>query len=374
MKKIILCLTIAVVFVFEAEVYAQVKQTGAQILRTARSIYDQGRLHELPTFLEDHLNAHDFQSDVETVEAYKILVLTYIYLEEPEKADAAMQHILETDNFFEPNLSDPIEFKNLYGKFQSDPVFKFGLKVGGNFTEVNTIAVHYIPSQSQGFGKYTPNFGFNIIGTFEKRIKATQIILNPELNFVTQSFTYSNESVFFDDRDLSSNGDSEVTSETAIIENRISHTRLQINALVQYEFAKPNGKEYKNIPFIPYVTVGPSAGYLLSSTFDGLVTFEDRFEVAGAIDNKENYKPINLSVIAGAGAKLKMGPILLNADFRLQIGLFNIVDENNRSKNTPVNNRLRSDFMYTNNDFSVRQAMFNVGIIYPFFQPKKLIK
>src|SRR3954465_3021621 len=89
-----------------------------QTLRSARSVYDQGRLQELPDLLEGCLkNGFSVQ---EKVQAYKLLTLAYIYLEEAAKADAAMLALLNTDHYFEINLTtDPAEFVALYKTFRT---------------------------------------------------------------------------------------------------------------------------------------------------------------------------------------------------------------------------------------------------------------
>jgi hypothetical protein len=337
--------------------------TGAQILRSARSIYDQGRLHELPTLLEEALKKpNGFQSDVERVEAYKILVLTYIYLEEPQKADEAMLAILNTDHFFKYNDSDPIEFKNLYTKFRTYPVFSLGLRVGLNQTYINTIATHYVDARSVGYGVYNPKLGFNVALVFEKEFKQ-RFIANPELMFSTQAFNYFNDHVYINDVE----GD-----ELATIDHTITHSRIQLNVLGQYKLKAPKGNEIET--FVPYLTFGPSVGYLMSSKIDGLTSVENRFEFAGTYDNTAQYKPLNVAIIAGGGIKYKMGAIYITGDLRYQYGLLNVVEGKNRQENSEENSRVRSELSYLNNDFSMQNAMFSVGIIYPYFQPKKLIR
>ena len=64
---------------------ARGQSTCAQTLRLAQSIYEQGRLHELPQLLEHCLSDGGFNEE-EQVSAYKLLTLTYIYLEEPVQA------------------------------------------------------------------------------------------------------------------------------------------------------------------------------------------------------------------------------------------------------------------------------------------------
>lgn len=369
MKKLFYCGLIFFVLIgYRGQ--SQTVLTGAQILRTARSSYDQGRLHELPALLEDAFKKESFKSDNEKVEAYKILILTFIYLEEPEKADENMLQLLHTDHFFEPINSDPVEFKNLYNKFRTKPVFSIGFRGGLNQTFINTIANDFVTAESQGNGTYTPNLGFNLALVFETQLKGKfeKFLLNPELMYTTQSFTYNNDRIFINDfqgDDPATTTEVETDTDVATATHKIVHTRAQLNFLVQYKLG--TGK------FNPYVFLGPSVGYLLSSSFDGLSQYEG-VEVAGTVDNTQNYKPLNYSAIAGGGFKYKLGSIYVTADLRYQYGLFNVVENKNLNKQTPENILLQNSFLYKDNDFSIHQAMFHFGIIYPIFKPKKLIK
>src|SRR5437763_151264 len=94
-------------------------QSGAQALRLAQSIYEQGRLHELPSLpgLQDKEIVKYSKS--EQVNAYRLLTLAHIYLEEPELADVSMLKLLDADHFYEPNANvEPAEFMGLYKTFR----------------------------------------------------------------------------------------------------------------------------------------------------------------------------------------------------------------------------------------------------------------
>src|SRR5438105_6022452 len=116
MRRILLTAFIAIGF---SAGFAQTTSCS-QTLRLARSTYDQGRLHEVATLMEKCLKGGFTQQ--EKVEAYKLLCLTYLYLEEPEKADDAMLNLLRTDPYFEVNKQvDPAEFIALYRTFRTQP-------------------------------------------------------------------------------------------------------------------------------------------------------------------------------------------------------------------------------------------------------------
>jgi hypothetical protein len=343
----------------------QVQLNCAQSLRTARSTYDQGRLHEVTQWLTGCLerpeDANGF-TEAERIEAYRMLTLTYIYLEEPEKADVEMINLLNTDHFYTVDDEvDPIEFKNLYRKFRSDPVYRIGAKIGFNTTHVNVLTNRYI--WGQGKGEYTSTPGIQAAVVFEKDLKLLQkrLVLAPEIFWTNNSFTYTNTKILL----VQPTDTENETPDTGQQEQVIAQTRLQLNALVQYKIEKTYLLADK---FTPYVMLGPSVGYLMSSEFVGN-TDADEPVTGTAIKNSSSYNPITLSVIAAAGIKLRVGGFYLTAELRHQYGFGNVVNTDNLYKNVDL-----MDHGYVDNDFRLSFTSFNIGFMLPHFSPKKLIK
>lgn len=86
-----------ILILISSESFAQLTSC-AQTLRLARSTYEQGRLHEIPALLEKCLTGGFSQQ--EQVEAYKLLCLSYIYLEEPVKASIYCISFLLLSSYF----------------------------------------------------------------------------------------------------------------------------------------------------------------------------------------------------------------------------------------------------------------------------------
>jgi hypothetical protein len=166
---------------------AMAQSTCTQTLRTARSTYDLGRLHDLPGLLEDCLK-NGFTNQEKT-EAYKLLTLTYIYLEEPAKADEAMLDLLRTDPYFQINKEvDPAEFISLYKTFRTNPVYRLGLNIGVNASQPNvTSAIE----ATDGEASYTYKISFQFGANMEIPL-SDKFTLNPSLLFQQKSFSYSN--------------------------------------------------------------------------------------------------------------------------------------------------------------------------------------
>src|SRR6187431_2599241 len=156
----------------------------AQTLRLAQSTYEQGRLHEVPSLLQACLS-NGF-SKQEKVSAYKLLTLSYLYLEEPEKADEAMLNLLRTDPYFEINPAvDPAEFVGLYKSFRTTPVYRLGVTIGVNATQPNVTSSVETAANSESEYKY--GIAFQVGANFEIPIKE-KLTLNPSLLFQQKGF------------------------------------------------------------------------------------------------------------------------------------------------------------------------------------------
>jgi hypothetical protein len=345
--------------------------TGAQKLRLARAIYDQGRLHELPAMLENAIKSggRNAFTQSEKIEALQILVLSYIYLEEPKKADEKMIELLKSDHFFELTGSEPIEFQNLYKKFRKYPIFKLGVRFGVNQTQVNTIKNYYVLGESEGKGTYSTNLSLQYGLSFEKAILKQQLFIVPELFLSTTVFNYKNTSIYHTDPSV----DPDNIPAPASVNQQITQQRIQLNALAQYVIGN---NESLNRKLTPYVFLGPSIAYLSSSSFTGEHALESKDNIKGeTIDNTKRYNPINVALIAGGGVRLKIGGLYISGDLRYQYGFFNIVNDKNRySEDTLEMQKLIRQYAYVDNDFSINQIVFNIGLTYPIFSPKKLIK
>ena len=332
-----------------------------QTLRLIRTTYEQGRLHELPSIAEGCLAATSGRgfTDEEKKEAYRYLTLAYIYLEEPEKADEMMLKFLETEHFYIVNPSvDPAEFISLYRKFRTKPVFRYGVKVGLNLTQPTVLQYYNIGSTAGGQGKYAFAPSFNFFLMFEKDVINDKFVFAPEIGYVARSYNYNNGSLAKSDK----SPDSTISNQ----QFAIKQSWLDLNAIVQYKFENRLERQ-------TYVGIGPGISYLLSSsnqptTFLG--TGANGYTVTGPqIGDKKSYNSLIYSVSVVAGSKLKLGGLYLNADVRYQIGLVNVVNKSSRT-----NAELGFDYQGQYNDYRMSNFMFNIGLLIPYFSPKKLIK
>ena len=344
-----------------------------QRLRLARATFEAGRLHELVgTILGDEAKGCFFGtgensfSTQEKVDALKLITQAYIYLEEPLKADASMQQLLETDHFYVPNpTADPAEYLALYSTFRTTPVFSFGVKAGGSMTLSTITEQYYVSSQAIGQGKYSP--GVSFIGGFfaekeffpKSKLKVLKnSVLMAEALFHLRPFKIKSPELLSNDY----NGDPSASFEGKAITNWID-----LNVILRYRI-KPLST------YDPYFGIGPGASFLLSSKVDlGKTPRYNRngdisSTVTGAaIDVKEAYNKIAESITALAGIKFRFGEIYINAEARYQFGLSSLI--NKKSKTVED---FSLNYGTTLNNYRQNNAIINIGVTYPYYKPKKL--
>lgn len=341
MKKHLLLVIVMVTLGYRV---SMAQTSCAQTLRLAQSIYESGRLHELENTLAECLKGNNFTSQ-EKIAAYKLLALTYIYLEEPEKADEAMLTILRTDHEFKVNESaDPAEFVALYKTFRTDPIYRLGGKIGATVCQP-----HVISSESvvDGSGEYGYRFGFQ--GQFSAEIPLSKkVILNPELALQIKSFKNT----------LTTTPNDSTTFTTEALE---TGAWISLPISVQYEFYQKKNSYY--------VSGGLSIEYLLSNSLTVRRLRGDFSPVdEGTFDISDQRSQFDYSALISAGFKRKIGPGLVVGEVRYIIGL-NAMQE---KSSVFQNQTLVNSYHYVDGIFSLRTLTVSVGYLVNIYNPKKL--
>jgi len=323
----------------------------AQTLRLARSTYEQGRLHEVPELLERCIE-NGF-SGQEKVEAYKLLCLAYIYLEEPEKADQAMLDLLRTDHYFQINQStDPAEFVALYKTFRTAPIYRIGGKLGANASQPNVVS--FVPA-NDGTSKYSYGIGFQAAITADIPLN-DKLTLNPELAFILKNFDYENTATYTEQ--ISQQPRKFTTT------GKERQAWVSLPVMMQYRIMKNR--------FNPYIAAGLSADYLINCSNEFRRTKEQAASLEQtSIDIALERKKFNASLMLAAGAKLNVSGGFFLTEIRYSYGLTNVNGKENVyslfDKTFPTSG-------YVDGIFKVNSLSVTVGYVYNIFHPKKLKK
>jgi Outer membrane protein beta-barrel domain len=318
-----------------------------QSLRLARSVYEQGRLQEIPSILTEKL-INDLTIE-EKVEAYKLLCLTNIYLEEPEEADKYMLKILQTNHEFVLNRdADPAEFVALYETFRHDPIYRIGGKVQGILSRPNVVSTERL---NNGDSEYTQRLGYGLQITAEIPLPwfNKRLTFNPELGIQSRSFVNTNT----------------IEQDDFVGEGIERQNWITLPLSVQVHLF-----EFKKIQF--YVSGGMAADYLLSSTITASKLRGDNNSALAekSIDVKQDRNSFNSSLLLSAGGKTKVGKGYLIGEIRFQYGLTNNTDIGG----TFSNQALTYEYQLVDSIFKLNSLNVSVGYVINVYKPKKLSK
>ncbi|MTI22595.1 PorT family protein [Fulvivirga sp. RKSG066] len=343
MKKIL-----PVLFISFISLSSWAQTVCTQTLRQARTVYDEGRVHELPSLLESCIR-NGFTKEEKT-EAYRLLILSYIYLDEPTKADETMLALLrENPRFRINNEADPSELINLYQTFRTWPVFRYGIKLGANYTYVNAISANGTNSlnSADSRGEYEPRLGFRGGVVFEVPL-GNGLSLNPEAFYSITTFRYDNEEF------IPGISDIVATEQQSLIE-------LPIN--LQYQIAD----KY----YLPYVSVGVTPAYLLASELEveRNIVNEQSVEV-DTRDISEMRTQFSLNATASAGVKFPIGQGYYVLEGRFNYGLTNFSDQKEALEVDPL---LTWNWRYADSEFKTNTVSIHlIGYLFDKYIPKKL--
>lgn len=324
--------------------------TPAQTLRLARATYEQGRLHEIPSQL--HNEVISAMNKQEKVEAYKILCLSYIYLEEPEKADESMLNILRTDPYFEINEAvDPAEFVALYKTFRTRPIYRIGAKLGVNATRPNVVETASAVELTHG-SQYKFLIGFQFGATADLPL-TNNLTLHGDLLFQQKKFNLKLEV----DRGVGESGE-ELTN---LFEGDENQTWISLPLTVEYKFMDKK--------FNPYVGGGVSVDYLLGSKITSLRARENETSIEEkTYDFKPQRNSFNVSAVGVAGIKLRMAGGYFVAEARFIYGLTQVSSKETAYKNT----RYALEQGYADSVYKLTSVVVTGSYIQNIFNPKKL--
>ena len=332
--------------VLSAGTYVRAQSTCAQTLRLAQSIYDQGRLHELPQLLQKCLEDNSFNTE-EKVNAYKLLTLTYIYLEEPAKADQYMLALLRTDTEFKVNDAvDPAEFVALYNTFRTHPIYRIGGKLGGVAAGPSVMTSDY---SDDGTNNTSHSYGFS--GSIASEVplprKFRKFTLNPEINFQLLSFKGVNEG-----------GDT-----ARVTSSKENQAWISLPVSLQYSLYEGSSSNF-------YLSLGVSAEYLLSSKKTIISNREGNSAIdENSIQINEQRNKFNGAALASAGFKKKIGKGFLIVELRYKMGLLPLSD----ASDTYENSVLVFDYKYVDGIYKLNTLTLSAGYVINRYNPKKLI-
>ncbi|MBK9390346.1 MAG: hypothetical protein IPN68_09200 [Bacteroidetes bacterium] len=328
---------------------AQEAEVGscAEKLQTAQNLFDRGQVEQVAGLLQECLKS-GFTRE-ESLTAYKLIIQTYLFEDELEKADSAMLDFLKRNPEYELSETDHSSFVHLFNTFQVKPVVQISIHFLSNLpftTFVESRSVSGIPAK----GKYSAPV-FNMYGSIEAKFKMTEKI---ELNFETG---YS-QLTFINTKEFAGLGTSTYKEKQSRIEIPLSAT---------YNIAKL-GK------FTPYARLGAGPALMLSSvaTTEFIELYTNGNDNTGSdIDRKDARYALDIFGQVGAGMKFKTRGGYMFAEVRGNFGIFNQTRRSDLPDYTHSSEEHGYFYKYADDDFNLNALNFTIGYTQIFYKPSK---
>ncbi|QHT68893.1 PorT family protein [Rhodocytophaga rosea] len=326
------------------------QNTCSQTLIKAQIAYYEGRADEVPSILADCLK--EGFTDEEKSQAYRLLTLTHLYLNESQNAENTMLSFLRLNHYYKINEAvDPTEFINLYNQFRTRPFYLISPKIGTNVSFIQVLK-NFSPDNTKEVNySYHTVLGYRVGAAVGFPIHS-KITINTEIYLSGKNYAYKNN--LFGYEALSFNE---------------KQTHIELPVLASYS---PKNDKWLR----PFVQGGFSADVLLNamanvSRIDQTNDIELKKQVTGpSINLNTQRRRLNYNAILGGGVTYTRGKNIMIVDVRYSFGLLNAVKPKNRYTNT----ELVYKYGYMDNDIRLNAFSVSVGYVIPVFRPKKNVK
>lgn len=338
----ILLLFVFISFAAEAQ---QTEGSCAITLINARKLYDDGAIEKVPGLLQACLQ-NGFKRE-EKIQAYRLLVLTYLFSNNKPEAEKNMVSLLKTDPEYQIDPAiDPPEFIKLYETYRTLPLYTIGGFAGTNTSQINVLQAYSIGNT---YGTYKSNYGFQA-GLSANRYLFNHCYLSLNAMYFQNKFTYTNVINRFNDV-------KSIETQSWII--------LPLTATYEMEFSN----------WRPFIRLGGSWGLLLNdkSTMTRQYDNQDPEQLKPApqngpqIDLRDQRIRTSYWLVTGAGVKWKQKKNIWLFDLRYNIGFANQVNTSTRLAMPEV----VAKYQYIDSDFSLSNITLSVGYNYSLYKPKK---
>jgi hypothetical protein len=330
----------------------------AFILEEAQEMFDAGLIETIPDRLAGCME-DGFTKD-EKLEAYKLIIQSYLFDDDMEQAESVMLEFLNEFPAYEPVATDPREFVVLKELFDTRPVLMVGGSMGTNLTFPIVTDRVGIYNFNEYRGRYTPG-GAGIQGAvrIERRIV-------PRINFFTELMYSNSRFDFYFDND---NEPQPFTGEITDFSKIEYYETQNLVCLPAGATVFLNDGDLR-----PYITVGFMPVFNVLVTADGLREYENTGDInppkpviVQRVNVGSTRRTFNVSAFAGAGAKYKVGPGELFLDARFNVNLLNQVKPGSER----VVQDLAFEIFYVSDNLLLNGLAVSAGYLLPIYNPKK---
>lgn len=332
--------------------YSQETGSCAEKLKNAQALFARGQVEQVPSMLSECMKS-GFSRE-EYLDAYKLLIQSFLFEDKLEKADSAMLSFLRRNPEYELSPTDHSSFVHLFNNFIVKPVVQVSVHLGTNIPFTTSITVKDV-SGVPGESKYSSGL-INLFLSVEAKFELSKKLdINFEPGYSQFSFTNVGDQ---------NNVVDDVIIKIGETKYKESQRRIELPVSVTY-----NLKKYGK--FTPYGRLGAGPAISVGHTATAELKYSDpkRAAVTGPeLDRKESRISLDMFIQAGAGVKYKTNGGFLFAELRSNFGVLNQVT---RTGSSPVEQELANKYFYKDDDFHLNTLNFTVGYTRIFYKPSK---
>jgi len=319
-------------------------------LQEAEKLYNQGLIEDIPGLLNPCIRTGLSKED--KLQAYKLLILSYLFDDDQESADKAMLDFLKFSPEYKISPTDSKEFIYLFNSYSNNALYSFGISGGLNFTNI------FIREQWGNYDYNSTTDEYKAAGFgYQVRLNVNRYIAD-NLEFVFEIMLKQNKFENLATIPAFNNNDLNQQSYTE------TQTRFEIPLSITYDF------DYGKIK--PYLRAGASIGYLSNSLSKIRRLYIDNSTNTDLkspdIQIKDKRNMLNYWGVIGGGIKYQIPRGYIVLDVRYNIGLLN---------QTKPDNRIVKDsesiwkYHYLDDNFLLNNGTVSLGYVYLLYKPKR---
>ena len=154
-----------------------------ETLNQAQNEFDAGHIEQIPNILHECLDKFTTE---QKIEAYRMLTITYLYLDDPIGAESSFLALLKEDPEYRVSANDPVELEYLSRQYITTPIISWTGKAGVNFSTVTILNYNRLDSDNNSKPSYNVGAGFVAQGGLEVHFSKV-VGLNMELELSSRS-------------------------------------------------------------------------------------------------------------------------------------------------------------------------------------------
>jgi hypothetical protein len=322
----------------------QPKSSCSQKLKEMQKSYELGVLAPIPDALKECMSGGFTKT--EKLQGYRLIILTYLFLDETRKAEQFMNELLNYEPDYVPNRAlDPIEYIQLYESFNVLPFISFGVGLGANQTSAKLVNSYSVGNSETAPTSYQSGINFNFGASVD-------LLLVKKLYISAEGYVFL--------RSFSSTTDVLPRSRLSTEE---SHTAINVPFTIKYIIGTGKLK--------PYLRAGAAVDLLLSS--QSLMvrtnTTTNQNDFAGpSLDMSPQRNALNLYLVGGVGMGYKLGYGYLFVDARYLYGMSNFSKVEGRYSDFEEK---ITQYGYIDNDFGLNNIQASIGYMMSMYKVKK---